>query len=220
MTCFFKSKLKKVSNDLDIGASVELLLIAAASAALAGLPVAAPAVASVVLPLHDAMRAGESGRKLDLRRPLPFTPRVHLEFSSAAIGELKRSEAFRSGALFGVVRGANAELHPSLVVGGHHGRHRDGAASLVGLSDVTRAPFSAGLVWSWMRTIPGISANSALHAQLLLVHKTAAVALVVVVVGWSREAISPSRGSPCWILQVSMTLYGAQVDETQESDEH
>jgi len=195
--------------DLNIGATVELLLISAAGAATAS--ATAPTVPSVVFPLQNAMRTFETSRELDLSRPLPFPPRVHLVLRATSIGKLKRFEALWSCAFLRVVCRTNAELHPSLVVGCDHRSHLDGGAGLVGFSDLSCSPSSSCLVWSWMRTIPGIAANSALHTQLLLMHEPAAIALIVVVVGRSFEAISPCRCSSCRVLQVAMTLNWAKV---------
>ena len=63
--------------DSNVGTSIELLLVTAAHAALAAL-FATPGTSANVFPLHDAMRALQTGWKLQLRRPLAFAHRVHL----------------------------------------------------------------------------------------------------------------------------------------------
>ena len=45
------------------------------------------------------------------------------EFGPTAICELQGNEAFRRRAFFGVIRGANAELHPAFVVRRQDGFH-------------------------------------------------------------------------------------------------
>jgi len=167
-------------------------LVSAAGAALAAL-VTIPSVASIVFPLHDAMRALQAGRKLHFRRPLALAPSVDLELGAAAISELKGNEAIMSGAFLGVIGGANAPLHPSFVVGCQNRFDFDGLSCFVSLDNFASSPLAASFMRSWVRMIPGIAANSALHAQLLLMHESAAVALVVVVVGGNAlHSISPS----------------------------
>jgi len=181
-------------------------LVTAAGAALAAL-VTIPSVASVIFPLHDAMRALQTGRKLHFRRPLALAPSVDLELGATAISELERDEAIMSGAFLWVIGGANAPLHPAFVVGGQDGFDIDGLSSFVSLDYDSFAVFSSGFMESRRRFVPSVATNAALHSKTLLVHEAAAKALVVVVVGrHARNAPSPSGRSSIRFGQISVSF--------------
>jgi len=211
-------------ND-DISAAVELLLITAAGAAPPS--AATPAVASVVFPLHDAMRAFQSRRKLHLRAPFALAPRRHPKLGAAAISELKRNETIRRSAFLGIIGGANTPLHPAFVVGSQNRFDLDSLSSFVSLDHFASSPLATSFMRSRVRMVPGIAANSTLHAQLLLMHESAAVALVVVVVGGNAlHSVSPSGSSSIRFRQISMSfdcgtpLQDAEKGAQQKTEDH
>jgi len=201
-------------------------LVSTAGAALAAL-VTIPSVASIVFPLHDAMRALQAGWKLHLRRPLALAPSVDLQFGATAISELKGNEAIMSGAFLGVVGGANAPLHPAFVVSCQNRFDLNSLSCFISLDNFASSPLATSFMRSRVRMVPGIAANSTLHAQLLLMHESAAVALVVVVVGGNAlHSVSPSGSSSIRFRQISMSfdcgtpLQDAEKGAQQKTEDH
>jgi len=201
---------RAVSVDGDISASSEILLWTAARAR-SSIREGAPAVGCRVGPLKDALVAGHPSWQHPGRVPVPPVPSSDHEVS-VSIWPLQKMlfKAVLFWVLMDIVPGAEPEVEMSLVVGSDVNGNIKLLTLFVFLSDVSIGIASTrGLMGP--RSIIRVSTDATLSAHLLvLVSRSSAEALVVIVVRGVVKPNSPLRGPGGWVHHSPMTINWGQ----------